>query len=85
MLQLFKHGTLTDPHEVMVLFTPQYQESQPFLDCIANFAKIMLRHQKNRNHQQPTNVYGDIVHGEILVIFKKAKKELQEVEPLSQS
>ncbi|PLW44959.1 hypothetical protein PCANC_13489 [Puccinia coronata f. sp. avenae] len=62
-----------------------YQESQPFLDCIANFAKIMLRHQKNRNHQQPTNVYGDIVHGEILVIFKKAKKELQEVEPLSQS
>ncbi|PLW45203.1 hypothetical protein PCANC_11285 [Puccinia coronata f. sp. avenae] len=84
-LGVIKDSYLSNPHRLMVLFTPQYRESQPLHDCIATFAEIISSHHKNRNDEHPTDVYGEIVYGEILAILEGAKKELQEVEPLSQS
>ncbi|EFP93001.1 FunK1 12 [Puccinia graminis f. sp. tritici CRL 75-36-700-3] len=72
-----KSGYLTHPGFLTKHFTPQYQQSQPLLDCVTRFAKIM-------SNEQIREQKSAILYQQILKNLQQAQEELRKEDKLSQ-
>jgi hypothetical protein len=72
-----KSGYLTNPDLLTTLFTPQYQQSQPLLNCVTRFAKIMSN--KRIREQESAKLYQQILQN-----LQQAQEELRKEDEQSQ-
>jgi hypothetical protein len=72
-----KIGYLTHPGILTNDFTPQYQQSQPLLNCVTRFAKIM-------SNEQIREQKSAILYQQILENLQQAQEELRKEDEQSQ-